>query len=203
MLLYACLGNTIDGSTFRRVCTIGSAGRIALRYRWMKPLLLLPRWALPSLRLRLSSRATAFIATIVRTPLHGLVCNPHNLHPRFTKVAMVNLVEDIPAALGADFLEWMRTDVEITVNGESALARVRDASAPALFFAGKADQLAPAHAVEAVYEAWGASTSTRKEYILLSKDNGHAANYGHGDMAVGPHVIEDIFQPIERFLAEV
>ncbi len=83
------------------------------------------------------------------------------------------------------------------------LERLSEIRAPAIFFAGGADRLAPESAVRAAYDAWGKKTaSPSKRFVLLSLAKGASADYGHGDLAVGTRVVEEVFEPLAAFLVE-
>jgi hypothetical protein len=111
------------------------------------------------------------------------------------------MVEDIPAPLNADFLEWAVGDGQIRVGGKEALAGLAEVGAPALFFAGNADRLAPPAAVKAAFDAWGsAREGVDKSFVVLGREHGFRADYGHGDLAMGAHVAAELFAPIATFL---
>jgi polyhydroxyalkanoate synthase subunit PhaC len=121
-----------------------------------------------------------------------------------TRAVLVNMVEDIPASLNADFLEWAVHDGTICVDGVPALPGLANVDVPALFFAGTADRVAPPSAVEVAFDAWGSALGSRaeKRMVVLGRSTGYLADYGHGDMAVGSHATGELFEPIARFLGE-
>jgi polyhydroxyalkanoate synthase subunit PhaC len=139
----------------------------------------------------------------VRTPFHRIVFNPDNVAPGIARRALANLVADVPGGLNMDFAVWaLSADGRLMLDGESVLDRLAEVQVPALFFAGGADRIAPAEAVHAAYAAWGLRhPEVEKRFVLLSREAGARGDYGHGDMALGLHVREDIFQPIVEFLA--
>lgn len=201
MLLYAAIGRSVPAASVRRAVIVGSPGFVAVS-RWLRPLLrLLPRALIPTLRLRLGARAIAFASEWFRTPLHRMVCNPLNVSPGITRAALVNVIEDIPAALHADFTEWASNGGEIRAGGEPALAGLAEIQTPALFMAGTADRIAPISAVRAAFDAWGKRhPRVPKRFVVVGRDFGHHEDYGHGDLVLGAHVGVDLFEPIARFL---
>lgn len=201
MLLYAALGRTLPRERVRRVVIVGSPGRVSVPARLLPLLRRVPRWLVPASRYKRAAHAFAFAAEWVRTPLHGLFYNPANVSSGIPRAALVNMVEDIPASLNADFLEWAVTGGDIRVDGERALDGLADATAPALFFAGNADRMAPPAAVKAAFDAWGsAHAEVTKRFLVLGRDFGAHADYGHGDLAMGTHVAIELFEPIAKFL---
>ena len=72
---------------------------------------------------------------------------------------------------------------------------------PVLFMAGAADRMAPPAAVRAAFEAWGTqSRDVNKRFVLLGREHGARGDYGHGDLAIGRHVHDEVFEPIAAFL---
>jgi pimeloyl-ACP methyl ester carboxylesterase len=202
MLLYGALGWTVPTSKVRRAVVIGAPGHVEAPIRALRTLRWLPLALVPGLPLRLLSRTFAFVAgTRVSAPFGSVVSNPDNIAPVLARTALVDVIEDVPATLQADLVRWAATDGSITVDGERVLDRLADVEVPALFFAGTADRIVPAERVVRAYEAWGANRSAvRKELRMLGKEHGAHADYGHGDMVVGPHAHEDVFEPVVRFL---
>ena len=205
MLLYAALGRTLPPREVRRAAFIGSPGRIELPLSALRLLRFLPRWLIPRLRVRILSRLVAFAAEWVpSTPLHRIVYNPHNMPRGVAASALVNMVEDLPGPLLADFAAWAFGDGEIRVAGERALDGLRGIEIPVLFIAGGADGLAPPSAVRAAYDAWGADVAafSDKTLTVIGVAHGGSADYGHGDLAIGTEVAREVFEPVAAFLGE-
>jgi pimeloyl-ACP methyl ester carboxylesterase len=203
MLLYAALGRTVPTASVRRVVIVGSPGRVAAP-RLLLPLLRrVPRWLVPRGRYKLGAHVFAFASEWFHTPIHDIIVNPANVARGLTRAALVNMVEDIPAPLNADFFEWAMADGAIRVDGVPVLPGLADVSVPALFFAGAADRLAPPGAVRAAFDAWGSAVpGVDKSFVVLGKEHGARADYGHGDLAIGAHAGAELFDPIARFLGQ-
>lgn len=205
MLLYAALGRTLPVAEVRRAAFVGSPGRVDLPLAPLRLLRFLPRWLFPRLRLRLLSRLIAFAAEWVpSTPLHRIVYNPRNMPRGVAAAALVNMVEDLPAPLLADFAAWAFGDGEIRVAGARALDGLRGVTIPVTFFAGAADGLAPPSAVRTAYAAWGADVPDfgDKHLQVIGVEHGSSADYGHGDLAIGTDVAREVFEPVAAFLRE-
>jgi pimeloyl-ACP methyl ester carboxylesterase len=201
MLLYAAIGRSVPAAWVRRAVIVGSPGLVRVS-RWLRPLLrTLPRALIPTLPLRTGARAIAFASEWFRTPLHSMICNPLNVSPGITRAALVNVIEDIPGALNADFTEWAANDGHIRTGEDRALDGLEDLRTPALFMAGKADRIAPISSVRAAFDAWGKRhPDVPKRFVVVGRDFGHHEDYGHGDLALGAHVGVDLFEPIAKFL---
>ncbi|MEP7122457.1 MAG: alpha/beta fold hydrolase, partial [Byssovorax sp.] len=203
MLLYAAIGRSVPEAQIRRAVIVGSPGRVGVA-RWMRPLLrLVPRALVPTMRFRLASAGIAFASEWLKTPFHSFTINPGNVAKGITRAAMINLIEDIPGPLYADFIEWAAADGEIRTTRGAALAGLVGVGVPALFMAGTADKLAPIPSVRRAFDAWGKDLpETSKRFVSVGRAFGHAQDYGHGDLAIGTQVAADLFAPIASFLEE-
>ncbi len=205
MLLYAAIGRTVEARCFRKIAIIGSPAVVRAPLRLPVPRIVgwLPAAWFPTLRLRFGARAGVFAIDRIRTFAHHWVHNPDNVAPGVARVALVNVIEDVPGPLNFDFAVWAASkDGRLTFEGKPVEEGLELLSTPVLFFAGGVDRLAPPSAVRAAFDAWGRGTSVDKRFVLLSKESGARADYGHGDLAVGAHVRDDVFEPIAQFFEE-
>ena len=201
LLLYAALERTVPQAHVRRVVIVGSPARMKRPWYLPRFLRFVPRVLVPHLPLRLGARAFAFLSEWFATPIHRLVSNPRNVARGMTRLALVDVIEDMPAALNADFLYAMTGDGTVRAFGESITARLPQVTLPVLFVAGSADQLAPPAAVRHAFDLWGRDDPrTVKRFVVLGREYGSKEDYGHGDLAVGANVGDELFPPIARFL---
>lgn len=200
MLLYAALARSVNEARLRRVVICGSPATIGVRRlsRWL--VRKIPRALVPGVPMRLLSRLFAFAAEWFSTPFHSVIVNHRNVPPGLTRASMVNLVEDIPASLQADFVDFAR-DGRIHFEGSPALDGLAEVGTPALFLAGAADNLAPISSVRRAFDAWGANRhDVDKTFVSLGRAFGHKEDYGHGDLAFGRHVTTEVFPIVAEFL---
>lgn len=201
MLLYAALGRGVDERMIRRVVLVGSPGRIIAPIavpHWFRRI---PSWIVPTLRLRWLALFVAFMSEWFPTILHRVVLNPANMSPGMTRLALANCIEDVPSELHADFLHWASGDGTVTVGSQPLLDRIHSVCIPALFVAGSADHIAPVAAVHHAFEAWGSECPDMpKRFMVLGRDLGVAHDYGHGDLAMGAQIANDLFVTVARFL---
>lgn len=195
MLLYASLAaGALPRSQVHRAVLVGSPGRVQSPLAGIRLAARLPRWLMPRLPFRLYARALAFAADFVETPLHRLLANPRHLGPGAAARAMINMVEDIPASLAADFSRWLSGDGTLTLkSGERVLSGLADLPIPALFIAGAADHIAPPESVRAAFDAWGCDSGTQKRLVLLDA-------YGHTDLVLGISAARDVFPLVASHL---
>ncbi len=201
MLLYAALGRTVPAERISRAAFIGSPGRVAPPFRFLRVFRRLPRWLLPPLWLRLGARMVAFVVELFRTPVHRYIYNPDNVERGSTSRALVNLIEDVPAALGAEFTDWSLSDGAVRFDGQDVLEGLAHVRTPAVFFAGARDRIAAPEAVREAWAAWGrAEADVDKSLVVLGRASGAEHDYAHGDLAIGRNIARDLFGPIEEFL---
>ncbi len=202
MLIYAAAGRTVPDDRLRRVVVIGSPARVRAPLATLSTIArFVPGWLVPTLRLRLVSNFLAFAADVVHTPIHRWIYNPKNVERGVAGYALVNGFVNIPSGLAAELVRFSKDDGRLTFEGEPVLQALRSVTAPALFVAGAADRLAPAEAVGLAFESWGEDVGTTKEMRVIGIETGAAADYGHGDLAIGRFADQDVFEPVRAFLA--
>lgn len=201
MAMYAAAGRTV-GRGLRRVAFIGSPSSIELPLAILsKVAQFVPSWLVPTLRLRIVGNFVAFAAGLVHTPIHAWIYNRENMDPGLPAVALVNGFVNIPSGLAAELVAFAKVGGRVTFDGEPILESVRSLGIPALFIAGADDRLAPLASVRRAYEAWGADRGTQKEFRVAGIEAGAAADYGHGDLAIGRFADQDVFEPVHEFFA--
>src|SRR5262249_32939769 len=150
---------------------------------------------------RFAARLVAFASEWFGTPLHAVAINPKNVAPGIMRATLVNVVEDVPASLNADLVEFAMNGGELSFERAPVLPRLASLDVPALFVAGSKDTIAPIRSVQRAFDAWARDRpETPKRFVVLGRDYGQREDYGHGDLALGAHVGVELFEPIARFL---
>ncbi len=204
MLLYASLGRFVPEAQVRRVAIIGSPASIEPPLAMLSRVArLVPGWLVPTLRLRIVSRFLAFMAEWIRTPIHRWVYDPDNVEPGTAPYAMVNGFVNIPHPLATEFIRWAADHGVVRFEGTPVTETLRAVRTPVFFVAGAGDRIAPPRAVRRAFEAWGADADVEvdKQFTLVGIETGAAADYGHGDLAIGRFAEQDVFDPVRGFLA--
>jgi pimeloyl-ACP methyl ester carboxylesterase len=204
MLLYASAGRFVSEDKLSRVVIIGSPARIRPPLAMLATVArFVPHWLVPTLRLRIVSNLVAFAAEWVHTPIHHWVYNPENVDRGVAAHSLVNGFVNIPSGLAAEFVRWASDGEAVRYEGTPVTDSLRRIGAPALFVAGAADRLAPPDAVALAFDAWGADLDgVVKRMRIAGIEHGCAADYGHGDLAIGRFAVEDVFEPVADFLSE-
>ncbi len=200
MVLYAALGRTVEPSLLRRVLVFASPGMVR-PLGFLRHARHLPRALTPAVPMRLFMRSIAFAHAVLPEAPLSVFYNPRNVPPRFARACMMDLFEDIPGALGADFVRWSADQGRVCVDGKPILEGLEQVDVPVCFFAGTGDWLAPPPLVRAAYDAWGARVpGLERHFVLRGRGLGAREEYGHGDFAFGTHAREEVFEPAFAFL---
>lgn len=202
MLMYAAAGRFVDADTLRRVVIIGSPASIEPPLAMLSMIArYVPHWIVPTLRLRIVSRFLAFMSEWFRTPIHHWIYDPDNVDAGMAPYAMVNGFVNIPAPLAAEFVRWAADEGAVRFEGTPVTETLRSVETPVFFLAGAGDRLAPPAAVREAFEAWGEDAGADKSFHVVGLEHGAAADYGHGDLAIGRFAEQDVFDPVSAFLS--
>ncbi|MCU0693762.1 MAG: alpha/beta hydrolase, partial [Polyangiaceae bacterium] len=121
MLLYASVGRGVKPQQLRRAVFVGAPGRVQPPIGVPRLLRFLPAVLVPPILTGLLGTAFAFMSEWVVTPAHRVIVNPRNLAPGATRQALVDVVQDVPGRLLADFMVWATSDGVIRVDGQDVL----------------------------------------------------------------------------------
>jgi polyhydroxyalkanoate synthase len=200
MLLFGSLDRTLDSRLIRRAALIGSPAQLQPLSPFA-PSRYLPLRLTLSVPMRLIMRTWAFAPRFVSRVLWRRLYNADNIERAIERRMLWNVWEDIPGRLAADFVRWSRGGGEFVVLGKPVLPGLTRVAVPACFFAGSADRLAPVWSVRAGYETWGcALPNPNKQLVVLGREHGARADYGHCDLIFGRYAREEVFEPAARFL---
>ena len=146
---------------------------------------------------RFLARAATPIAGWFHPALAQFAWNSRNIDVRIYRQVLANVVEDVPARVLDQFLDWMRRDRFTSVDGLTDYrAGLSGARQPALFIAGAVDLLAPPAAVRAAYEVWAGE----KEYWVAGRVCGLSVDYGHSDLIFGRRAPDEIYPRLLSWL---
>jgi len=199
MLAYAALEH-YDARLFATVTTIGSPAFTAMRHPWVdvmyraRPMLGVVRW-LPYRRVgRWASLNPWFLHWLVGR----LAANPDNIDRRqLARLVRVGLY-DLPAELLDQFADWYAGEGFARTDGlldyHAHLARI---AAPMLIIAGADDRLSPLEDLRQVFDA---IASTDKELLIVGRDTGFSADYGHIDLVFGVRARDEVYPRIASWI---
>jgi pimeloyl-ACP methyl ester carboxylesterase len=126
--------------------------------------------------------------------------NPANVSPYLLRRALVNLLANPLSPLLLQYSTWIRTGLVRSADGKinyfDSLGRIRT---PVLLLYGAADHTAPPTAGQWLHDQL---TCEQKQIWIASQTNGTRQDYGHGDLLLGQHAVEEIFPVLRRWLAD-
>ena len=173
-------------TSFKRSGQRHLSGRVVRNLRWM--------------RHRFFMRVLAPLSGYWHPSPIQLIHNPENMDGATQRRAMVNLIANFSRNELLQYSDWLVNDVFRSIDQRRDYrAEMPRITVPALFLAGPRDLLAPPDAVKAAYES---VSSTDKRFIILSRAQKCAVNYGHFDMLLGTHAPEDVYPLIVDWLDE-
>jgi hypothetical protein len=129
-----------------------------------------------------------------------ILLNPSNSEPWVMRAGTASVLCDLPTRVVRQLETWTREGRLVSEDGRRVYYTKLDrVTTPWLAFGGAGDRLVPWRAAKAGYDQLG---SPVKRWILAGRENGHAADYGHCDLVMGPRAAQDVFAPIAGFLEE-
>lgn len=127
-------------------------------------------------------------------PAVHLIWNPDNMAPDTARAVAANGVNDI----AANVMRVLVDDDFVSLDrAHDYTAEMRRIEVPVLFVGGSLDALAPPAVLAAGYRA---VSSADKRIVVFGKANGHVADYGHVDLALGETAAAEVFPEIIRWL---
>ncbi|MFT6144580.1 MAG: pimeloyl-ACP methyl ester carboxylesterase [Myxococcota bacterium] len=163
---------------------LGNARRLSLIRRWPTPLL-----------------ATGLSWFGTNAPLSAdiMLFQPDNMDKPVRRRMLNTVVSPIVAGelrqFGQSTDGWFYS-ADGRIRYDTALS---DVNIPMLFIAGRGDHVAPPDSVRSYFDAIG---SPDKAFIVASRVNGFAADYGHLDLGLGDHAAAEIYPRIRQFLQQ-
>jgi pimeloyl-ACP methyl ester carboxylesterase len=181
----ASLVSIAGPSSFKRTRTYIS-GRLVRNLRW--------------LRHRFLMRVLAPLSGYFHISPLQLIHNPENLEGLTQRHIMVNLIANFARNELLQYGDWLMNDVFRSLDQRRDYrAELSRLDTPTLFLAGARDLLAPPDAVKATHDT---ISSPDKRFIICSRAQKFAVNYGHFDLLLGHHAPAEIFPLVRDWLAE-
>lgn len=143
----------------------------------------------------------------VLSPLSGyfrvlplqLIHNPENLDGAVQRRAMVNLIANFSRNELLQYSDWIGNDVFRSIDRRrdyrAELSRI---DVPTLFLAGPRDALSPPDAVKGTHDAFSAVAD--KSFVICSRAQGMAVNFGHFDLVIGNQAPKEVFPRVAAWL---
>ncbi len=197
-----------DQSKMRGVVALGGFGVFAGNELWMRIIRMLGRFSfvLPKdqgLPFDIIAKTLARLPAkriLYRNIFFDLLFNPSNMDPKATAKFFRDVISDTAANVLRQFLHSAAKNDFLSFDGEYSYARNHyRADRPILCIAGANDNLVSPNNVLAVFKRL---SSKDKTYILLSRNNGFSADYGHADIVVGKKARFEVYPIIDLWLRQ-
>lgn len=197
LIMYAYLGQ--HGPGIHAVATLGSPTRLNFGTGLQR---LLPLAApmlsndamLPSAFG--AALAAPFQGPLTDSPFQRLFYDPDNTRVETWQRLMAYGTADTSGAVGNQMAKLVATgDFRSNDGAIDFRAAMRGIEVPVMVVAGRLDRIAPTAAVRDGYDALGG----KKEWLLISRANGSAAEYGHMDLVVGERAPDEVWSRVLDF----
>ena len=156
-----------------------------------------PGLRLDVIPLRLASKAAVPIG-LPPDPIGKYLVRAENMEPQIIRKAIAAVSADVPGGVGRAFARWVHTGAFDGDDGFDYRKGMKLIVAPVLAIAGSKDYLAPPRAVHQVAHL----VSGPVECVTAGRAHGFGADYGHGDLVLGRHAPEEIFERICVFFEQ-
>jgi pimeloyl-ACP methyl ester carboxylesterase len=132
---------------------------------------------------------------LFRRPVFARWMNPDNIDPLLLHELMPRVVDDVPTALAAQLLEWIREGRWTAEGrGEDLLRRVGEVDVPLLLLTGRGEFSDRAR------EALERFRPGTMEWVECAACHGFRTDYGHADLLFGRRAPEEVFPHVRRWL---
>jgi len=133
-----------------------------------------------------------------RVPLEYMRGNRDNLDTDVMRAFYRNVMEDVPAGLLNQLLDFVATGSLVSADGSvNYSAELERVKLPVLCIAGKGDNMVDPAGVRFTYEN---VSSTDKTYVELGLAEGFSAHYGHIDLVLGRNAGREVYPIVSNWL---
>lgn len=144
------------------------------------------------------ARAFSIFLPLLKPKLSFAPINWENMHPNAGAATFFNLIEILPPKVAEELASWAAHGEWRMKNGEiDVLEGLKNLQMPLFAIYGQADPVVPIKRARAFFEALPAKD---KQILVLSKVNGHSADYNHVDLTFARNGREEVYRPIAQWL---
>jgi pimeloyl-ACP methyl ester carboxylesterase len=204
MVIFGHLSKTGDDPRIRSVFALASPGDLTLVKPSIRGALGLSETlskVFSALDIRVLGGIFApFGGILLRAPQPGPFVNADNMESWVARRAMAHLLVDVNLQMMSQFGKAAyggRPGILDRAGETNYLDGLSTLETPAFFAAGSADGVALPDSVQATFEAWGGDQS---EFKIFGRNHGDSADYGHGDIVLGPRAPDDVFPRVRDWL---
>lgn len=134
----------------------------------------------------------------VALPFTDVIANLRSIAPAVQRRVTAHLVSSVTLKLLRQFRDWISHDVFRSYDGrEDYRARIARIGCPTLVMGGAGDQLAPPENLRAQFDLL---TAKEKTLMIFGRENGDAADYGHGDLIFSERAPVEVYPAFVKWL---
>ena len=130
-------------------------------------------------------------------PVGRYLARAENMEPWVIRQAIAHASANVSGGVARQFARWVTGDVFDGNDGLDYRGSLREVKVPVMALAGAADYLATPAGVHSATRFMGGPV----EVVTAGRSSGFAADYGHGDLALGRYAPDEIVPRIAEFLA--
>lgn len=199
MVAYGFMGRKLDGhEDIAAFVSLGGPGRIDHARRTIWGALSSYPWVNEILDFKFGAQVISPLTGRFTTPVEELIYSKDNVNSRTVRRLMKNGIENISQGLARQFMDWIKTNRETTVDGSHDYREgLRNIKTPSLYLSGARDHIAVPESVKFVHDQ---STSKHKEYVMLGRESGSEVDYCHTGLVLGDRAIQDVFPRVLAWL---
>jgi pimeloyl-ACP methyl ester carboxylesterase len=201
MIMYGFLGRRLPGSEdVASFVALGSPGRIDHARRTLWGMITRYPWMNDILDFRFGAQVISPLSGRFGTPVEELIFSKENMSSLTIRRMMKNGVENISRGLARQFIQWIRTGSELSMDGSFNYREgLQNITAPTLFISGSRDHIAIPESVRYAYER---AASPHKRYVELGRELGLPADYCHLGLSLGDRAVQEVFPLALEWLDE-
>lgn len=199
MICYGFMGRQLPGAEdISAFVSLGGPGRLDHAQRSIWGALSNYPWVNDIFDFKFGAQVISPLTGRFTTPLEELVYSKDNVNSRTVRRMMKNGIENIAQGLARQFLEWIKSNRETTIDGSHDYREgLRNIKAPSLFLSGARDHIAVPESVKFAYDR---AASKHKEYVMLGRESGAEVDYCHTGLVLGDRAIQDVFPRVLEWL---
>ncbi len=198
MLLYAydaAIGSKLLASATTLGSPIGFDG-----FEFKEPTFLLWLRRISPLLFRTLVRPAISVMLLTKPKSKILPFNWDNMNPKLTGGILYGAFEAPPLQAALDMAHSAASQTFLVKNGEmDVVEHLKHLQVPLFAVYGEDDPFVPVPQARTFFEN---IPHNDKRLLVLSKENGHVADYSHVDLVMGGECEKEVFQPIAEWLSE-
>lgn len=150
------------------------------------------------LAFRCGERLLVSICHVLKPQLSFIPINYENMNPILDAATMFSTMDAPPLGVAESMAKAAETHVwRVKEDSIDVFDHLKDLQTPLFAIFGAGDPFVPPEHAKAFFDG---IVNTDKQFLLLSKANGHVADYSHVDLVFGTEAKKEVYEPIIAWL---